>query len=87
VTVLWNGDGTAIRVRIARHGGQVRLFNAQNEALQAPTSNGQDWLVDLPAATAHYAGDPPGYYFIGGEPRLLVEEGVPRGTPVAAPRL
>jgi hypothetical protein len=87
VTVLWNGDGAAIRVRIARHGGQARLFNAQNEALQTPTSSGQDWLVDLPAATAHYAGDPPGYYFIGGEPRLLVEEGVPRGTPVAAPRL
>jgi hypothetical protein len=87
VTVLWNGDGAAIRLRMARHGGQVRLLNAQNETLQAPTSSGQDWLVDLPAATAHYPGDPPGYYFIGGEPRLLVEEGVPRGTPVAAPRI
>jgi hypothetical protein len=87
VTVLWNGDGAALRVRVARHGGQVRLLNAQNEVIQMPTSSGQDWLVDLPAATAHFAGDPSGYYFIGGEPRLLVEEGVPRGMPVAAPRV
>ena len=86
VTVLWNGDGTAIRIRMARHGGQVRLLNAQNEALPTPMSSGQDWLIDLPAATAHFTGDPLGYYFIGGEPRLLIEEGVPRGTPVAAPR-
>ena len=43
-------------------------------------------LGDRPARRrrAHFGGDPPGYYFIGGEPRLLIEDGVPPGTPVTA---
>jgi hypothetical protein len=52
-----------------------------------PTSLGEDWAIDLPAATAHYAGDPPGYYFIGGEPRLLIEDGVPADAPSVPPHL
>jgi hypothetical protein len=55
--------------------------------LPAPTTVGQDWQLELPAATAHYSGDPTGYYFIGGEPLLLMEDGVSRDTPVVAPRL
>jgi hypothetical protein len=70
---------------VTRRSQSASLVSAQGETLNlAP--NGQDWLIDLPPATAHYDGDPPGYYFIGGEARLLVEEGVERGTPVAAPR-
>jgi hypothetical protein len=87
VTVLWSGDGVPLRVRVPRHSTQARVFDAQNNEAPPPTSTGPDWTIDLPAATAHFPGDPPGYYCIGGEPRFLVEEGVPRGTPVATPRL
>jgi hypothetical protein len=87
VTVLWNGDGVALRVRIPRRGAQARVIDA-NGATQAPPSmSGPDWTIGLPAATAHFAGDPPGYFFIGGEPRLLIEDGVAPGSPVSAPRL
>jgi hypothetical protein len=84
-TVLWNGDGVPLRARVARHDARATLLNGQGEPLNL-TQVGQDWAIDLPAATAHYAGDPAGYFFIGGEPRILVEEGVPAGTAVAAPR-
>jgi hypothetical protein len=86
VTVLWNGDGTTRRVRVPRHGGQARLLDAQSQ-VQNLTSSPQSMTIDLPPATAHFAGDPPGYFFIGGEPRLLIEEDVPRGAPVAPPTL
>jgi hypothetical protein len=87
VTVLWNGDGTALRARIPRHAAQAQLLDMQGTALNAPTAAGADWSVSLPPATAHFSGDPAGYYFIGGEPRLLIEDGVPPETPVEAPRL
>ncbi|MGI9149625.1 MAG: hypothetical protein ACR2IK_24255 [Chloroflexota bacterium] len=85
VTVLWNGDGVPLRVRIPRQAARAQLLDMQAQAL-TPVAIGQDWAVDLPPASAHYAGDPPGYYFIGGEPRFLVEQDVPRGGPVAPPR-
>ena len=38
-------------------------------------------------ATAHFPQDPDGYHFIGGEPMLLVEDGVDPSAPVVAPAL
>ena len=87
VTVLWNGDGEPVRVRIPRRANAGHLLDSQNSVVSGPILIGQDWAIDLPAATAHYAGDPLGYYFIGGEPRILIEESVPVDAPVVAPRL
>jgi hypothetical protein len=86
VSVLWNGDGAQLRVRVARRGSAAQVLDARGTATDA-SSAGQDWLVSLPAATAHFSGDPSGYFFIGGEPRLLIEEDVPPGAPVTPPRL
>jgi hypothetical protein len=87
VTVLWNGDGKAIRVRVPRHGGTGSLVDIENARLDGLVSVGQDWAIELPPATAHYSGDPVGYYFIGGEPRLLLEENVAPDAPVVPPHL
>lgn len=87
VTALWNGDGTALRARIPRHAAKAQLLDMQGTTLDAPAAAGADWSVSLPPATARFSGDPAGYYFIGGEPRLLIEDGVPPETPVEAPRL
>ena len=87
VTVLWNGDGSALRARLPRHATSAQLLDIDGKRLDPPTSAGSDWSISLPAATAHFSGDPSGYYFIGGEPRLLIEDGVPADTPVVAPRL
>jgi hypothetical protein len=86
VTVLWNGDGAAVRVRVPRRGKSARLIDHTGRQLVLNNA-GQDALVELPAATARFAGDPPGYFFIGGEPRLLIEEELPGTAPVTAPRL
>jgi hypothetical protein len=86
VTVLWNGDDSPARIRVPRRGSAARLIDGQGKAL-ASNNVGQDWSIDLPAATAHYSGDPAGYFFIGGEPRLLVEDGVPADAPVAPVRV
>ena len=87
VTVLWNGDGTPLRVRVPRHSASAQMMDIYDQRLSDPQRLGQDWAIDLPPATAHFAGDPAGYYFIGGEPRLLVENGVDMSIPVVAPRL
>ena len=87
VTVLWSGDGTPLQVRVPRHAASARLMDVQEQRLADPLAVGQDWAIDLPPATAHFAGDPAGYYFIGGEPRMLLEDGVAPSIPVLAPRL
>ena len=86
VTVLWNGDGSPLRVRIPRSSNAAQVLDEQGNPVTTETA-GQDWLLGLPAATAHFGGDPPGYFFIGGNPRLLIEEHVPPGAPASPPRL
>jgi hypothetical protein len=54
------------------------------------TPQGDRWVLTLEAATRRataFGGDPPGYFFIGGSPLLLVEEGVPPDAPVERPRV
>ena len=70
-----------------RHAVAAQLVDMDGDELQGPDRVGSDWELTLPPATAHFSGDPPGYYFIGGEPRLLIETGVPQETPVVAQRL
>ena len=50
------------------------------------------WEFSLPAATAYFQAsysvrDPDGYHYIGGEPILIVEDGVDPVSPVIAPSL
>jgi hypothetical protein len=82
VMALWSGDGAALRVRIPKNGTSARLVSLHGFSRPLQDTAGS-WTVDLPAATAHYRLDPDAYYFIGGEPVLIVEEGVdPASTTV-----
>jgi hypothetical protein len=84
VSVLWNGAGESARVRLPRLGASALLVDqAGRETNLRPA--GEWWEVDLPPATARGPLDPPGYYYVGGDPRLLVEAAVPEGSPVVAP--
>ena len=81
VSVLWNGDGTPLLVTVPKSGPQALLYDKYGRSL--PVEAGADgWQVVLPAATAQAPQDPPGYHFIGGDPLLLVEEGVPEGADI-----
>jgi hypothetical protein len=91
VTALWNGDGSVLRARIPKNGTSAQLVDRLGNATPLQANQGW-WVVDLPAATAYFKvsediKDPEGYHFIGGDPLLVVEEGVDPGAPVAAPRL
>lgn len=91
VTALWNGDGSTLRVRIPKNGTSAQVVDRSGNALSLQANQGW-WGVDLPAATAYFKvndqiKDPEGYHFIGGDPLLIVENGVDASTPVVAPRL
>jgi hypothetical protein len=86
VTVLWNGDGAPLRARIHKTGAHASLVD-RNGGSQALQEKDGWWVVDLPAATAHYPADPGGYYFIGGDPYFVVEDGVDPSAAVAPPAL
>src|SRR5262249_54028433 len=86
VTALWNGDGTQLRARIRKNGSSAALIRRTGASPDLPDNQGW-WVVDLPPATAHFPQDPDGYHFIGGEPLLLVENGVDPNAPVTQPAL
>ncbi|MBI4491973.1 MAG: hypothetical protein HY690_04185 [Chloroflexi bacterium] len=86
VSVLWNGDGQPLRVQLPRRGTSATVVDPSGRE-QPGEAQGDRWAIELPPASARGPADPPGYYFVGGEPRLLVEEGVPAGSPVEPPRL
>jgi hypothetical protein len=91
VTALWNGDGSSLRVRIHKTGSGARLVDRFGNSQPLQDNQGW-WVVDLPAATAYFKlndqiKDPDGYHFIGGDPLLVVEDGVDPSTPVVAPGL
>jgi len=86
VSVLWNGDADALRVRVRKNGNSATLVD--RNGVQQPLQDAQGWWVlSLAGATAHYPEDPGGYHFIGGEPLFLVENGVDPSSPVVAPAL
>ena len=91
VSVLWNGDGTPLRVRIPKNGSSAQLVDRSGNVQPLQDNQGW-WVVDLPAATAYFKvndqiKDPEGYHFIGGDPLLIVETGVDSNAAVVTPRL
>ncbi len=86
VTVLWNGDGAGLTARIRKAGSSATIIDRAGNSQPARENQGW-WVFDLPGATAHFPQDPAGYHFIGGEPLLLVENGVDGSAPVIAPAL
>ena len=90
VTALWNGDGSALRVRVPKNGSSAQLVDRLGNVTPLQDNQGW-WVVDLPAATAYFKinddiKDPEGYHFIGGDPLLIIENDVAANTPVVAPR-
>ena len=84
-TVIWNGDGQAMCAGVKKLGGGLRVLDKRGALQLEPPERDGYWWVSLPPATAHAAGDPEGYFFIGGDPLLLLEDGVPASAPVAQP--
>jgi hypothetical protein len=88
VTALWNGDAEPLRVSIPRHGARATALDLWGSQ-QSVDSSGDNWTVTLAGASARREnlGDPDGYYYIGGPPVLLIEEGVDPLAAVVPPGL
>jgi hypothetical protein len=84
VSVVWNGDGEPRRVALPRRSEQAVLVDKYGR-LAPLEQEGDRWILVLPAASAHSPLDPEGYYFIGGAPLLLIEQGVAPDAPVQPP--
>ncbi len=86
ISILWNADGAPLRARIPKVGSStVRIDKLGN---QQPLEDVDGWyVVDLGPASARGPQDPNGYFFIGGDPVIIVQNGMPAGTPVAGPGL
>jgi hypothetical protein len=69
-----------------RSGGAASTLDKHGTSQPAVDQAGA-WSVRLPGASAHFADDPNGYYFIGGDPVVLIEDGVAASAPIAAPTL
>jgi hypothetical protein len=86
ISVIWNGDGASLSVRLPRNSEHAALVDKYGRTLPLDR-DGDHWRITLPAAAAQSPLDPPGYYFIGGDPVLLIEEGVSPDAPVIPPQI
>jgi hypothetical protein len=86
VTVLWNGDATPVEVTVPRLSEAALLVDKYGRP-QPLVAEGDRWRITLAGATAHSPLDPEGFYFVGGAPLLLVEDGVAPDTPISPPTL
>ena len=91
--VLWNGAGGAARVSIPRLGTTAKVVDklgVETPLEPVSTAAGQRWVVTLSGATRRFnlfGGDPPGYFYVGGSPLLIVEDNVPNDAPMVRPSL
>jgi hypothetical protein len=89
ISILWSGEGAPLRVSVPARAPQAELFDKYGRPQPQALMREEDrWILTLPPATAHSPLDPDGYYFVGGDPLLLVERGVTSAlASLEAPRL
>jgi hypothetical protein len=74
-------------VRIPKRGSGAHAIDKFGKAYPYIVEDNGSWVVYLAPATASYSGDPPDYHYIGGDPVLIVEDGVSPGAPVEPPEI
>jgi hypothetical protein len=86
VSVLWNGDAEPVQITLPRLAERASLVDKYGRVL-ALEPDGERWRVTLAGATAHSPLDPEGFYYVGGDPVLLIEDGVAEGAPIVPPEV
>jgi len=80
--VIWNGTPRALNVNItSRFGSEAKIYN--KVGAEQP---GDPYNVSIPGATRHFelfGGDPVNYFYVGDDPMIVVERGVPPDAPVS----
>jgi hypothetical protein len=86
-SLLWNGAGAPAKITLPKRGTAAKVVDRRGQETPLEPA-GDRWALTLEQATRHFnlfGGDPPGYFYIGGPPLLLVEEGVPADAPADRP--
>ena len=79
-TVIWNNSPDAITVNVLARGGSAILIDKLGNEVSL-LSAGDRYPIRVPAATVRFeinefVRDPINYFYIGGDPMILVETGV-----------
>jgi len=74
-------------VRIPKRGSGAHAIDKFGQNYPYIQADNGGWVVYLAPATASFGGDPPEYHYIGGDPVLIVEDGVKPGQPVDPPEI
>jgi hypothetical protein len=83
--VIWSGSEEAQMASIQPWGAEARLFDQYRQEAPLRRQDGR-YAVTVDRATRRFelfGGDPPGYFYVGGPPMVLVEYGVPPDAPVS----
>ncbi|HLE80585.1 MAG TPA: hypothetical protein VJA25_04755, partial [Dehalococcoidia bacterium] len=86
LTVLWNPTPLPKSIRVPARGTRATLVNKTGQAtpLVVPTIAGQNYFTfDMPRATANVPDIDASKYIIGGDPIILLEEGIGQGIRVS----
>jgi hypothetical protein len=86
VRVLWNADPMARTVRVPREAASALVVDKRGGTRFA-TADGDWWVLTLDPASARRPHDAWDVFFVGGDPLLLVEEGVPADRAVVPPAI
>jgi hypothetical protein len=76
---------------VPRLGSQAEVLDRAGTRIPlAPSEDGNHWVLTLEPATRRFdhpmlGSDPVGYFYIGGPPLIILEEGVPPDAPVLPP--
>jgi hypothetical protein len=81
--VLWNSSAQSLWVAVPRQGESAVLVDKLGNPYPLEATDGW-YYVQLGPASASGPFDPSGYYYVGGDPWLIVQQGVPADTEVLA---
>ncbi len=87
--VVWNQTDQPLTISVPQRGASAVAVDRFGNEQPLVAQNGR-WVVTLEPTHRHFdlfGGDPPGYFYVGGPPVLIVESGVPPDSAVEAPRL
>jgi hypothetical protein len=87
--VLWNGTAAPLPVALRAWGTDAKLVDKYgNESPLTPDASGRLHVTLEPASRRFvhpvFGQDPPDYFYVGGSPLVVVEQGVPPDAPVEA---
>jgi hypothetical protein len=85
--IVWNGTDAPANVSAKAWGVEFSVVDKYGGVSPLAPDGAGNLTVSIDPASRHFdlfGGDPPGYFYVGGSPLIIVEKGVPPDAPVQA---